>query len=568
MGKRGDPMYIKKSDILSGDTSLFEAVFQAMKDGIIITDNKFKIIWANLSAQRITGIKVNNMKGKSPREIKTGLLNEELFKDIWTSLMVYERWEGELWNRHRNGKEYPEKLTIFTVKDKDNIDIEKYVIIFEDLTLRKKIRQRLKVFSQKDTLTGLCNRNGFEINLQGRLSEYRYDFMFALILVDIVNFKEMNDSLGQNIGDEILKKCADILTKNFKSEFLIGRYGSDEFIIATPRLKDENEIFQLTKEIRKKLEAPIEINDIEVNIFVRQGVAFYPLDGIDVYALIRNANIASFYSKEMQNSLVFYDKKMEDEMIKSFFIANNIKKGIDEGEFYLMYQPIFDIKTGELAGLEALARWKNKEIGIVNPLDFILIAEKTGNINLLGDFILKEVSKDIVKWEKEGITIPKVAINISTKQLEHQDFCFNALSIFEYYGVNLFKVEFEITESIMMGNIKMILENIKYLNGAGISMSIDDFGTGYSSLGQLKNLPIKKIKIDKIFIDDIPYDSKGVEICRSILSMGKILKLDIVAEGIETKEQLEAIKKMGYILGQGYYYSKPLESKEIENSFL
>ena len=142
MGKRGDPMYIKKSDILSGDTSLFEAVFQAMKDGIIITDNKFKIVWANLSAQRITGIKVNNMKGKSPREIKTGLLNEELFKDIWTSLMVHERWEGELWNRHRNGKEYPEKLTIFTVKDKDNIDIEKYVIIFEDLTLRKKIRQR------------------------------------------------------------------------------------------------------------------------------------------------------------------------------------------------------------------------------------------------------------------------------------------------------------------------------------------------------------------------------------------------------------------------------------------
>lgn len=560
-------MYIKKSDILSGDTLLFEAVFQAVKDGIIITDNKFKIIWANLSAQRITGIKINNMKGKSPREIKTGLLDEELFKDIWTSLMVHERWEGELWNKHRNGKEYPEKLTVFTVKDKENIDIEKYVIIFEDLTLRKKIRQKLKFFSQKDNLTGLCNRNGFEINLQGRLSECRTDSVFALILVDIVNFKEMNDSLGQSTGDEILKKCADILTENFKSEFLIGRYGSDEFIIVTPKLKDKNEVFQLTKKIRKILEFPIEINDIEVNIFVRQGVAFYPDDGKDVDSLIRKTNIASFYSKEMQSNLVFYDKKMEDEMIKSFFIANNIKKGIDEGEFYIMYQPIFDIKTGKLAGLEALTRWKNKEIGLVNPMDFILIAEKTGNINLLGDFILKEVSKDIVKWEKERVYIPKVAINISTKQLEHQDFCFNALSIFEYYGVNLYKVEFEITESIMMGNIKIILENIKYLNGAGISMSIDDFGTGYSSFGQLKNLPIKKIKIDKIFIDDIPCDSKGVEICKSILSMGKILKLDIVAEGIETKEQLEAVKKMGCILGQGYYYSKPLESNEIENSF-
>ncbi|MBP2026889.1 diguanylate cyclase (GGDEF)-like protein/PAS domain S-box-containing protein [Acetoanaerobium pronyense] len=561
-------MYIKKADILSGDTFLFEAVFQAMKDGIIITDNKFKIIWGNLSAQRITGIKIDDMKGKSPRDIKTGLLDEELFKDIWTSLMVYERWEGEIWSKHRNGKKYPEKLTIFTVKDKSDKEIERYVLIFEDLTLRKKIRQRLKVFSQRDSLTGLCNRNGFEINLQKKLSDYRGDFIFALILVDIVNFKEMNDSLGQNIGDEILKKCAVILKENFKSGFLIGRYGSDEFIIATPRLKYENKIFELTKEIRKKLEAPIKIDDIEVNILVRQGVAFYPLDGIDVDILIRNTNIASFYSKEMQNALVFYDKKMEDEMIKSFFIANNIKRGIDEGEFYLMYQPIFDINGKKLAGLEALARWQNKDIGLINPMDFISIAEKTGNINLLGDFILKEVSKDIVKWKDAGIDIPKVAINISTKQLEHQDFCFNALSIFEYYGVNLFKIEFEITESIMMGNIKIILENINYLNGAGISMSIDDFGTGYSSLGQLKNLPIKKIKIDKIFIDDIPYDSKGVEICRSILSMGRILKLDIVAEGIETKEQLEAIKRMGCILGQGYYYSKPLEPHEIQNSFL
>lgn len=555
-----DTEKIKKDQELE----LFKKIIENNSEEIMITDNRFNISWVNNRFIETTGITKENAIGKNPKDLKTCFKNKKFYDEFWITLLLEGKWEGEVWNRNKFGVDCPEYLSIFSIYE--NNEVENYVGMFKDLSSEKRIQSDMRFLSQTDSLTGLLNRSSFKDTLQKKVRENK-DINFAVILIDIINFKELNDSLGQDFGDKVLINCADILTEHYSDKYIISRYGSDEFLIATSHLESSSEIFLITKDIKEKIEASMEIRDSVVNVFIRQGVAFYPGDSVSVLEIIRMANVASYYNKEKNIKLTFYSKEMDRRIMDRFGIANSVKKAIENDEFFMVYQPIFNSTTLKADCAEALIRWNDPVKGVISPNEFIPIIENTGQINALGYWILKQVAMDIKMLVKKGYEVPKIAINISLKQLENPDFCFDSLNIFEFYGIDLSKIEFEITETIISGNLKTTLENIEFLNASGITISMDDFGTGYSSLGHLKNLPIKKLKIDKIFIDDVPFDQRGIELLKAIVSMAKNLKLETVAEGVENLNQIQMIKDMGCEYIQGYYYSKPVDIEQLQ-SFL
>lgn len=555
-----DTEKIKKDQELE----LFKKIIENNSEEIMITDNRFNISWVNNRFIETTGITKENAIGKNPKDLKTCFKNKKFYDEFWITLLLEGKWEGEVWNRNKFGVDCPEYLSIFSIYE--NNEVENYVGMFKDLSSEKRIQSDMRFLSQTDSLTGLLNRSSFKDTLQKKVRENK-DINFAVILIDIINFKELNDSLGQDFGDKVLINCADILTEHYSDKYIISRYGSDEFLIATSHLESSSEIFLITKDIKEKIEASMEIRDSVVNVFIRQGVAFYPGDSVSVLEIIRMANVASYYNKEKNIKLTFYSKEMDRRIMDRFGIANSVKKAIENDEFFMVYQPIFNSTTLKADCAEALIRWNDPVKGVISPNEFIPIIENTGQINALGYWILKQVAMDIKMLVKKGYEVPKIAINISLKQLENPDFCFDSLNIFEFYGIDLSKIEFEITETIISGNLKTTLENIEFLNASGITISMDDFGTGYSSLGHLKNLPIKKLKIDKIFIDDVPFDQRGIELLKAIVSMAKNLKLETVAEGVENLNQIQMIKDMGCEYIQGYYYSKPIDIEQLQ-SFL
>lgn len=555
-----DTEKIKKDQELE----LFKKIIENNSEEIMITDNRFNISWVNNRFIETTGITKENAIGKNPKDLKTCFKNKKFYDEFWITLLLEGKWEGEVWNRNKFGVDCPEYLSIFSIYE--NNEVENYVGMFKDLSSEKRIQSDMRFLSQTDSLTGLLNRSSFKDTLQKKVRENK-DINFAVILIDIINFKELNDSLGQDFGDKVLMNCADILTEHYSDKYIISRYGSDEFLIATSHLESSSEIFLITKDIKEKIEASMEIRDSVVNVFIRQGVAFYPGDSVSVLEIIRMANVASYYNKEKNIKLTFYSKEMDRRIMDRFGIANSVKKAIENDEFFMVYQPIFNSTTLKADCAEALIRWNDPVKGVISPNEFIPIIENTGQINALGYWILKQVAMDIKMLVKKGYEVPKIAINISLKQLENPDFCFDSLNIFEFYGIDLSKIEFEITETIISGNLKTTLENIEFLNASGITISMDDFGTGYSSLGHLKNLPIKKLKIDKIFIDDVPFDQRGIELLKAIVSMAKNLKLETVAEGVENLNQIQMIKDMGCEYIQGYYYSKPIDIEQLQ-SFL
>lgn len=555
-----DTEKIKKDQELE----LFKKIIENNSEEIMITDNRFNISRVNNRFIETTGITKENAIGKNPKDLKTCFKNKKFYDEFWITLLLEGKWEGEVWNRNKFGVDCPEYLSIFSIYE--NNEVENYVGMFKDLSSEKRIQSDMRFLSQTDSLTGLLNRSSFKDTLQKKVRENK-DINFAVILIDIINFKELNDSLGQDFGDKVLMNCADILTEHYSDKYIISRYGSDEFLIATSHLESSSEIFLITKDIKEKIEASMEIRDSVVNVFIRQGVAFYPGDSVSVLEIIRMANVASYYNKEKNIKLTFYSKEMDRRIMDRFGIANSVKKAIENDEFFMVYQPIFNSTTLKADCAEALIRWNDPVKGVISPNEFIPIIENTGQINALGYWILKQVAMDIKMLVKKGYEVPKIAINISLKQLENPDFCFDSLNIFEFYGIDLSKIEFEITETIISGNLKTTLENIEFLNASGITISMDDFGTGYSSLGHLKNLPIKKLKIDKIFIDDVPFDQRGIELLKAIVSMAKNLKLETVAEGVENLNQIQMIKDMGCEYIQGYYYSKPIDIEQLQ-SFL
>lgn len=447
------------------------------------------------------------------------------------------------------------------------IVLEGEVYIFSIVyDLSKHVEKEIK---QRDYLTGLLNRKFFLEETETHINYCKTsEEKFGLLLMDINEFKDINDSLGHNIGDKILIEISRRLLELKTDKHLIARLGADDFAILC-KLQEDEEILEYAKRAMAKMQMPFLIDNITFHLTPNMGISIYPQDGNNVEDIIRAADIALSKAKEqLGERLCFYSVEMSNELRNKILYPNLLVNAITNNEISICYQPIIDIeKDKKIVGLEALLRWKNPILGDVSPDIFIPLAEKTGQIVSIGYWVFEQVCKQINDWNKKGYTPIPISVNVSVKQLEQNGFSQSIIKLLKDYGIDSGRIELEITESVSSGDIEIIVNNLRKLKFNGFKILMDDFGTGFSSLGQLDLFELDKLKIDKIFIDDIVNVTKRQNLVRSIISMGKSLNLTVVAEGIETKEQFYYLKDLGCDLGQGYYFSKPLSTDAIE-SFL
>lgn len=429
----------------------------------------------------------------------------------------------------------------------------------EKQTILVKQRDILDHTAHYDSLTSIPNRLNFVEKLNRHI---RRNQPFAVWFIDLDRFKEINDSFGHTIGDGVLQEVALRLEKTIGSDS-VARFGGDEFAIIVENARSKNDTEEIIKHFLEMLTDPMNVEGYEIFITCSAGASFFPNDAQSAEELLRNADSAMYQAKEEgKNTYQFYTQEMTQKVYERLTLENSLRKALSKREFILYYQPQVDMSLGKIIGFEALIRWNNPEFGIISPLKFIPIAEETGLIIEIGEWVIEEASRQIMEWKREGLNPGYIAVNISAKQLIHGNLERVIPEILKKHGCLHEYIELELTESIIMNNPDYSKNILTQLSDMGFKLAIDDFGTGYSSLSYLKNLPINKLKIDKSFVDNLPEDQADGEIVKSIIHLCKGLNLNIVAEGIETKEQGAFLLREGCLIAQGYLYFKPLPASE------
>lgn len=453
-------------------------------------------------------------------------------------------------------------LKIFEISENEktlsyqNLELRKYNKIMEEN------KARLDYMANYDYLTNLPNRKMIINKIQLLIEKKE---KFAVVFIDMDNFKNINDTMGHEVGDSVLIAVSNNLKSLISPKDMLGRLGGDELALIVEEFNNEEAIKAYLKNIKEILSNSLEIKNFKYKTSSSYGVSIYPKDGESAIELLKNADTAMYKAKAIgKNSIMFFTKEMRDEILKKVTIENNLKQALINNEIYMVFQPQYDVTNKKLKGFEALVRWKSKELGFVSPLDFIKVAEETGFIITLGYWIFDKSLKNFKKWKDEFNIDIKLSINISSVQIMTLDFVENIEKLLKDNDVKGEDVILEITESIFIASMDHVLDTIKQLNSLGLSIALDDFGTGFSSLSYLNSLPINLLKIDKSFIDEINKDHKGNALISSIIRLSRTLGISVIAEGVETEEQLKYLKehKCNYI--QGYLWGKPLNEQEAE----
>lgn len=445
--------------------------------------------------------------------------------------------------------------------------------VVRDVTRYSKNEEEIKSLAYKDSLTGLYNRRYFLKYLNELLSSAD-NKPIAVLFFDLDGFKKINDNLGHANGDKLLQVVAKNIKRIIGLESIVARIGGDEFITAIENYYDEDEIIELANSIVEFFRQPFIFDTHIFHMSVSIGIALHPSNGDDVEALIKNADIAMYKAKERPGSYIeFFSPNLNEKINSAFVLENNLWFALDKEEFHLEYQPIVDIDSGKVVAAESLLRWKSSKLGLVPPYSFIPIAEENNLIVPIGKWVLREACSQNKKWQDMGLSPITVAVNVSLKQFEQDDFVKTVSKTLMETGLEPKYLELEITESIPVENISHTIDVLSRLSDLGVKLSIDDFGTGYSSLGQLKKLSIDTLKIDKSFVSDININTDNTEIVSTIIAMANILNLQVVAEGIETDNQLGFLRDNSCSMGQGYLFSRPLGEEAfveflIENNSL
>lgn len=540
-------------------------VFENSVEGVIISDRNGNIAYVNKAFCEITGYSEVEAVGRNPRFLKSGRHDKDFYRQMWNALVNEGKWQGELWNRRKDGAIYPELSTISVVYDENN-QICNYVAVFADITLIKKSEAELTHMAYHDPLTDLPNRLKLSTQIEQEIQHVeRNSGQFATIFIDIDHFKHINDSYGHLIGDEVLCEIASRLKENLRAEDTVARIGGDEFVVLLTGVSDPNAVALVVSKLMKIFDTPVALSNGEQLRFTgSMGIALYPQDGIDSDTLLRNADVAMYRAKhDGRNNYAFYTESLTKESEVHLKLQSAMHDALENDGFQLVYQPQFNMVSGKLIGFESLIRWKHPTLGVVSPLAFIPVAEKAGLIHDIGHWVLETACKQGVKWLEQGYNFGRIAVNVAGPQLQKESFVQQVISVVTETGLPTHCLELEVTEGFMMSKPE---RSIKYLNALrrfGIELSMDDFGTGYSSLSYLQQLPLNKIKIDQSFINDLPHDSNGIAITDAIIAMGNALSLKVIAEGVETEEQVSFLIQRGCLQGQGYYYSKPLEAEQL-----
>jgi diguanylate cyclase (GGDEF)-like protein/PAS domain S-box-containing protein len=542
----------------------FLRAFEQSDEGMLVTDSENLIVAANLAVCRMSGYSLEELLGQNPRILSSGRATPDFYAVLWQALGSHDYWEGEIWNKQKNGANYPRHLKISVLRNADG-SIRNFVANFTEIEASQEVADRLAYLAYHDPLTNLPNRLAFESQLaQSLRSCEREGQQLALMLIDLDNFKNINDTLGHHVGDQLLQNVALRLRECVRASDLVARIGGDEFVVVLPDIESPLTAARVASKIQSNLADSYRIADHILYATPSIGISLYPIDGSDPGTLLRNADTAMYHAKSAgRNNHQFYTARMNEAAGERLAMENELRQAIAaispaSSEFSLHFQPQVETVSGRVLGVEALLRWNNAKFGQVSPMRFICIAEETGLIQPLGDWVIWETCRLIRVMKQQDISGIRVAINISAQQLRHENLLLLVRGALACYDLLPEDIELEVTESTAMENPEMTLSILDQLAAMGIVLAIDDFGTGYSSLAYLKHLPIKRLKLDRSFVTDIETDANDAAICTATIALGHSLGLELVAEGVETEAQRDFLAALGFDMLQGYLFSRPM----------
>lgn len=555
---------ISKKREAEENLKLAATVFDNSAEAIIVTGPDGTILSVNKSFSKMTGYTGHEVIGQNPRILSAKVHDPEFYKLMWTALDSSGLWQGEVWNRRKNGEVYPTWLTISAVRDAEG-KITNYVGISQDITSRKETEERLNYMANHDALTNLPNRTLFNDRLNNALARgERYGANLAILFLDLDRFKIINDTLGHDIGDLLLQNLARRLSESLRGADTVARWGGDEFIVLLGEIRTGQDGAAAARRILNLFSEPFLLGGQEIFVTASIGISIYPKDGKDAQTLLSNADTAMYRAKQQgKNNYQFYTAEMNASALERLRLESDLRRALERGEFSLYYQPKINISSGQIVGVEALIRWNHPSRGMIPPQDFIPLAEETGLIVPLGEWVLQTACKQNHEWHAAGISSIRVAVNVSTQQFRKENLTETIDRILQQTNLQNCLLELEITESVMMEDMERAITVMSELSDRGIHFSVDDFGTGYSSLVYLKRFPINILKIDRSLVRHIPSNPDDTAIASAIISLGKSLNLKVVAEGVETQEQLMFFRKQGCDEAQGYLFSHPLPGEEM-----
>ncbi|MEW6761205.1 MAG: EAL domain-containing protein [Pseudomonadota bacterium] len=545
---------------------LAATVLEHIADGVMVLDAYGRIIATNPAFTQITGYTEYEALGQhsSLTRASGGKQHHDgFYQQLWTDLADTGFWRGEIWGTRKNGEVYLEWLTVSAVRDHED-QVTHYVCVFSDITKVKESQDKLDHLAHHDPLTALPNRLLFHDRLQhAMVRAAREHEQLAVLFIDLDRFKNVNDTLGHHVGDELLKQVAGALSGCLREGDTLARLGGDEFIVL---LEDVDGAFgagHVAGKLVNLFEQPFTVSGHELFVTASVGISLFPQDAEDVHMVVRNADVAMYQAKARgRNGYQFYSPSMSGEGLERLRLEALLRRAIDKQEIFLHYQPQVEIDTGRLVGVEALVRWQNPELGLVAPSRFIPVAEDMGFIKPLGQWVLAEACRQMVSWDKAGLAVPKIAVNLSVRQFERGSIAEHVSSVLREAGLGPGRLQLEVTESVIM-HAGDALQLVSDLDAIGVGLAIDDFGTGYSSLAYLKQLPVQTLKIDRSFIKDISTDANDEAIAVAIIQLGKSLNLSVIAEGVENEEQAAFLLRHGCRHAQGYLYSRPVGPADI-----
>ena len=530
---------------------------------VVITSTDGKIEYVNSAFVRATGYSAQEAIGQNPNFLQSGNTPASHYRELWKAISSGYAWQGEFQNRKKNGEVFLEHAYIAPVIDDAGVTTH-FLAVKEDITLQKKQEQKILHQANYDSLTNLPNRFLTMDRLSQLIKEsQRSGHLAAVLFLDLDDFKKINDSMSHEIGDQLLVQAAGRLRESVRDGDTVSRLGGDEFIVLMGNLKTSDDAYPVAEKLLQCFRNTFLLDGRELSVTVSIGIALYPDDGSTSAELLRNADAAMYHSKEQgRNAYNYFTTAMNQGVSRRLQLEEQLHGALERQEFHLCYQPMIDIESNTIIAAEALLRWNSRELGFVSPEEFIPVTEKTGQIVALGQFVLNQALAMTAHWQQIQPGF-KIAINFSPLQFRDPDLLLKIQQALDLAGVSSDTLELEITEGVLMSGFSYIGDTLIELDDSGVDISMDDFGTGFSSLSYLRSYPFSILKIDRSFINDITVDPEDRELVNAAIAMAHSLGIKVVAEGVETLQQLTHLKSQGCDIAQGYYFSKPLPAEQF-----
>lgn len=537
----------------------------ASANGIFVTDTKGLIKWVNRAFSRISGYSEDELIKNEPSVLRSAAHEPEFYKEMWDTIRSGRTWQGQIVNRHKDGHLYTAEQSITPINDNAG-RLTHYVAIQEDITERLKAQTELVHLAGFDNLTDLPNRNLFMDRVDAALDRAaRASRRVAVMVMDLDNFKDVNNTLGHDVGDQLIVTVTERVRRLMRNTDTMARLGGDEFGILLEDLEDTNAASRMVRRILETFDAPIDVAKRVTKLTASIGISVYPEDNVDSLNLLRHAELAMYRVKSDGGQVFqYFNQDMDDEIRARVSLERDLREAVKNNELWLAYQAQFNLDTGAVIGAEALLRWNHPTRGLVPPDEFIPVAEASGLILPIGDWIIEEICRQTAVWRTQGMALIQMGINVSGHQFEHRDLAAQVLGQLSHCGLDIDAVDLEITETVAMERTERVSKNVDQLVEAGVSISMDDFGTGYSSLSNLQAFPVRRLKIDGSFVRGIGKDADNEKIVEAVIGLGHSLGLTVIAEGVETEGQVTFLKARACDEIQGYLVSKPLSAPDFE----